>query len=178
MRRAAMLSLVALAGCASGGSPGSGSSAPQTLHVEGLGSLSIRPTDGARVTALPFSADRVWSVLPAVYDALGIPITELDQGKKFIGNSGMRVHKHLNKTPLTTFLDCGNAQGFPSAETYDISMSVATQVEAAKDGGALIGTLVQATGRPMAFAGATVKCTSKAELEMAIANAVKGKLQP
>jgi len=174
MRFVRSLSLAALAACAS--------ASPSTLSrtadvaVVGTTGLRIRQSDGAKVNTVPFPLARVWSVLPSVFDSLAIPLTDLDQAKRTLGNAGMKAHKTLGKVALSTYIDCGNTQGFPSADSYDIHLTVTTQVVAAQNGGTTIGTLLEAAGKPMAFPGAFTKCTTKEKLEDQIIAIVTAKL--
>src|SRR6185369_5080988 len=100
----------------------------QDVTVTGMGFLRIRQSDGAKVTTVAYPVDRVWLVLPAVFDSLGIVLTDFDEKTHVIGNAGMKAHKALGKVSLGTYIDCGATQGFPSADSYDIQMSVMTQI--------------------------------------------------
>jgi len=161
-----------LAGCASSGSMSSTAETP----VIGAGSLRIRQNDAAKVTRFSSPVARVWAVLPSVHDSLSIPLTDLDASKHVIGNSGMKVYKTLGKTSLARYLDCGKTQGFPSAETYEIQLSVMTQVSPDGDG-TTIATLLEAAGRPIQFSGGFTKCTSTGELESRLADLTRARLQ-
>jgi hypothetical protein len=168
--------LLLAAGCASGA--GVGGRPDQTVHLaDGAGGVLRLRSDGAKVSTVDYPLERVWRVLPSVFDSLGIALTDLDPSQHQLGNAGMKAHKQLGKVSLTKYLDCGNAQGFPSAETYDIQLSVRTRAESNADGGTSISTLVEAAGRPMAFAGEYVRCTSKSELETRIVDGVKARLR-
>ena len=146
------------------------------VAVVGASNLRIRQSDGAKITTLSFPIDRVWAVLPAVYDSLSIPLTEMDPMKHRIGNSGMKAYKTLGKTSLAQYLDCGNTQGFPSAETYEIQLSVLTQVSA--DGnGSTMATILEAAGRPLSISGGYTKCTSTGALENRLAELVQVRIR-
>jgi len=176
MRIAVTLFLVGLTGCASGGSSTGGSQGDQTIHVAGSGGgfLRIRGSDGARSATLPVPLTRAWVALPAVFDSLGLQISEHDDVNHVIGISGMKVHKQLGKATLSKLIDCGNTQGFPSADTYDVQMLVRTQLEAQGEGSTLVSTVVEAVGRPMTVAGEFTRCSSTGALEDRIADALKG----
>jgi hypothetical protein len=148
------------------------------VGLVGLGSsgLRIRQSDGAKVNTIPFPVARVWALLPSVFDSLAIPLTDLDQAKRTLGNGGMKLHKTLGKAPLSSLIDCGNSQGFASADSYDIHMTITTQVVAAENGGTVIGTMVEAAGKPMAFPGSYSKCTTKETLENSIVAILTAKL--
>jgi hypothetical protein len=85
------------------------------------------------------------------------------------------VHRVLGKIPLTRIIDTGSTQGFPSAESYDVQISVLTQAKSGEGGLATLTTTVQAVGRPMAFSGEYVRCSSKGVLETMIADGVKAR---
>jgi hypothetical protein len=179
MRILLLFSAALLTACASSGNSELGGN-ERTVHLaDGTGGfLRLRGSDGARIVNLTYPMDKVWRALPTVFDSLGIPLTDLNPATHILGNSGMKVHKTLGKVSLSKYLECGSTQGYPSAETYDIQISVRTQVEDAGNGATSIGTLVEAAGRPMAFAGEYVRCTTKGELESRIAESVKALLKP
>ncbi len=179
MRSSFLLPLALLAACASGGGNVPLGGTEQTINLaDGTGGvLRMRGSDGARVSTIAAPVDKVWRVLPVVFDSLGLALTDINPATHLIGNSGMKVHAKLGATALGKYIDCGSTQGFPSAESYDIQMSVKTQVEAASDGSTNIGTLVEAVGRPMAFAGEYVRCSTKGELEQRIADGARKQLK-
>jgi hypothetical protein len=182
MRVAASLSIVALlasaSGCASSPAASALPPADETARVTAGGdALRIRPSD--RPTAVPVALpiDEVWRVLPAVFDSLAIPVATLEPARRAIGNPGFKAHKQLGRTPLSRYIDCGQAQSFPSADTYDVHLSVLTQVAAGESGVTTVSTLVQASARPMTVSGDYSRCSSKGTLEARIVDAVKARLQ-
>jgi hypothetical protein len=178
MRPILVLAVALLAGCAGGNVPLGGADRSVALADGTGGFLRLRGSDGAQLTTVEAPMDKVWRVLPGVYDSLGIKLTDLNPKTHLLGNSGMKAHKTLGSVGLGKYIDCGNTQGFPSAESYDITMSVRTQIDSAAGGGTTMGTLVEASGRPMAFAGEAVRCSTTGELERRIAGAVKAQLRP
>ena len=177
MRRTMMIVLVGVAGCATAHT-GTEQTASESVRIVGAGGGNLRmaPSDGAKPVTVAASVDRVWAVLPAVFDSLGIAIDNLDAGHNVIGHSGMKLHRQLGKTPLTRVIDCGSTQGFPSAEAYEIQFSIFTQARKGDGGMTALTTTIQAVGRPMAFAGEYVKCSTKGTLETMIADGVKARV--
>jgi hypothetical protein len=175
MRIPAFLCLVALAAC--GSTVASSGQGDQTIGLDAAGGSNMRllASDGPHVEAVKGSREEVFRMLPAIYDTLGIKVTDLNPEQYFIGNSAFKVRRMMGNVMLTRYLDCGSAQGFPSAETYDIQMSIRTTVTASPSGGSSLATLVEAVGRPVAFAGEYVRCSTKGALEKAIADAVKAR---
>jgi hypothetical protein len=175
MRRFALLSVIALCSCASGGS---GSAIPGAVPEVpiGTGDMRVRNTEGPMVSIVTFPLDRVWRVLPSVYDSLRISLTDVDPAHHMIGNSGFKVSKRLGAVALSKYLDCGKTQGFPSADTYEVSMAVFTQLDADKSGATTVSTRVDASARPMQFNSTPTKCVSTELLENTILGVIKAKL--
>jgi hypothetical protein len=173
--------LIAVVGCASS-HPESVRPATESVRViggsdGGMGNMRMSSSDGAARVTVAFPLDAVWSILPAVYDSLGIPVSTIDPNRRLIGNPGFTVHKRLGSTSLARYIDCGRTQGFPSADSYDIYLSITTHAETGKaPGSTAVSTLLEAAGRPMAFAGEYTKCSTLGALESAINDALRKKL--
>lgn len=173
--------LLVLSGCASstGGSPAS-SPAPaapppstQTVRIAGGAGTALTMTvtsdnRTAIVGTLQRPIERVWAVLPAVFDSLGIAANAVDAPSFSITRSNLKARRRLKNIPLVRLLDCGTAQGSASAETYELTISVTTRLERHESGGTTVATLLDASGRPVTFSGDPVKCTSKTALEQRI----------
>jgi hypothetical protein len=107
--------------------------------------------------------------MASVFDSLGIAVGTLDAQKLVIGNTALKIHGRLGAVPLSRYIDCGQTQGFPSAETYDVHLSVLTQVSPGKEPNtSAIATMVEAAARPMQFKGDYALCQTKGELEVRI----------
>lgn len=179
MRLALLFSLAAMAGCSSPGAV-QGAPAPETVRVVGGsgGSIAMGMSGSAadaRSVAIAASVPAVWRALPAAYESLSIPISVLDSVTHVVGNSGFNVRRRLGSVPLVRLIDCGTTQGGPSAETYDIRLSVTTQIKAA-DAGTTISTTIEPKGKPVAFSGEYINCSSTGVLETRIADAVKSRI--
>ena len=175
MRDVFALLLVAVGACASSNAGAAISSGPDVPI--GTSDVRIRSNDQPTVSVIPFPLDRVWRALPAVYDSLGIPIDQLDAANHVMGNSGFKAHKRLGKVSLSKLIDCGSTQGFPSADEYDVHLSVLTQVETQQAGPTSVATRLEAAARPMAFPGAYAKCSTKGVLESTIVNVLSRQLE-
>lgn len=140
------------------------------------GSIRMAGGDGVSATTVAFAPDKVWGVLAAVYDSIGIPIGTVDSKRMVIGNTGFKLRQKLGKTSLSKYIDCGKTQGFPSADSYDIYLQVTTQVQP-KGQGSTVSTFIEAAGRPAAFSGEYVKCPSLGALETAIVTGVRDRLK-
>ncbi len=181
MRSIALLSLITLAACASGGTTSSGTGAPQTTRVMGGGGLSggsirMNATDAASVTTVGFPLDVVWRALPAAYDSLKIPLTTLDAKAHRLGNEGMKIRQRLGTVSLSKYIDCGQAQIGPSADSYDVYLNVTTTVTARSGAETAISTIVESAAKPLNFGQDYTRCTSKGTIENAISAIVAAKL--
>jgi hypothetical protein len=178
MRRLALLVVaVVLPGCASSAPGAAIAGRDQTVHLsDGTTSLRIQPNDPMAIANVPYAAEAVWNVMAAVFDSLGIAVGTLDPTTRVIGNTALKVHGRLGAVPLSRYVDCGQTQGFPSAETYDVHLSVLTQVTGGKESTSTIATIVEAAARPVQFKGDYSRCESKGELEARIPRLVAARL--
>lgn len=133
-------------------------------------------SEGASRSSVAYAPDKVWDVLKAVYDSLSIPVGTVDPTRRLIGNTGFKAHQRLGKTLLSRYIDCGKAQGFPSADSYDVYLSITTHVQPGSNGTSTVSTLVEAAGRPMAFSGEYTRCSTLGSLESAITDGVRKRL--
>jgi hypothetical protein len=178
MRFALILSFTALSACASSSTIGTGRST-ETVRgsVAGAG-MSIVPSSSENVTKLASPLEQVWRVLPAVYESLGIPLTTIDQKSHTIGNEGFKTRKQLGTVALSKYIECGTTQIGPNADSYEVHISILTQLEPAADGTTKLTTTFEAASRPLAFAQEYARCSSKGVLEPKLVAAVTAKLQP
>jgi hypothetical protein len=132
--------------------------------------LYTEPGVGARRVDAP--VDSVWLVMPRVYELLEIPDAGIDAEGITFGNPGFRARRIEGKR-LSTYIDCGmGTTAVPNADDYQVTMSVLTRLTATDDGGTMVVTTVDGSGRPRSVSGNPVHCQSKGELEMRVANLV------
>lgn len=180
MKRAiAVGACVAAAACASsgGGASSSTSPAPTTMETTRIaaGSGTMTMTTNRDIATnektIGYPIDRVWAAVRAAYDSVAVPVAIFDGASHSVGNSALRVRRRLGDVALSKYLNCGSTQGFPSADTYEIQMSVLTQlqVDPASGGvGTIVLTTVQGQGRPMTISSEFTPCSSTGGLEKQI----------
>jgi hypothetical protein len=180
MRGIAVLSIVALVGCASTKTVPSGPATRETVRLVGptgvAAEVSTSPTVTLGMGTVTAPIDRVWALLPAVYESVGVPIGRLDPVKHVVGNEGFKLRRELHSVPLTRYLDCGRTQGGPSAETYEVFLTVLTEVQTAEPEGTTVATIVQALAKPVTYSGEYVRCSSTGKLEARILDGLKARL--
>jgi hypothetical protein len=178
MRRIAVLGLVAAVGCASGST--STTSRPQTMRVVGQGGLagsqvSMTASSTSSTTKLDFPLEAIWRSLAFAYDSLKIPITTIDPKRHLFGNEGMKVRQKLGNVMLSKYIDCGQAQIGPSADSYDVYMEVTTTVRSISAGQSEVSTLVTSAAKPLTFGQEYSSCQTKGTIETAISSIVAAK---
>ncbi|MEP6834801.1 MAG: hypothetical protein ABJB74_15510 [Gemmatimonas sp.] len=178
-----LCTLVVGTACAASGAASTASAptivrpATQTISGGSLGSLTMSTGSIGDAVHVPYSADAVWRIMPSIFDSIGIPVTEINQANKTIGNRAFKTRTRLGKVPMSKFLDCGTAQIGASADSYDIVLSVLSNVVPDGVAGAsVISTIVEAQARPAAFNQAYSSCSSKGTIESKLAELVKARL--
>jgi hypothetical protein len=176
MRRLTPLVLAFLAACATASSTGAPPPSSGRMVVRDETStggaaaeaeldIDRRSVDGM----VAANADQVWAALPSVYRALGIEragVMDANPAQRTYGRQYMRLYRKLGNRTLSTYIECGNTYA-GDADTYDITMSVSTQVVPAGDRTQL-HSWVEANGRQQASSSTPVRCMSKGTLERAI----------
>jgi hypothetical protein len=173
MQRLYLLAAMAAFACASANTA-PGSSGAGTARISGgAGDAAMRaistgsdPIAGETVVAAP--ARKLWNALPGVYDSLGIGIGTIDPPNMLIGNRGLQIRRELGKVRLSKYIDCGSAQARPSADFYDVNMSVVTQLVRADTANTKVVTTVDAMARPVSFTGEYIRCATTGEIESRI----------
>ena len=133
-------------------------------------------SDAASVTRVGFPIDVVWRALPAAYDSLKIPLTTLDPKAHHLGNEGMKIRQRLGTVSLSKYIDCGQAQIGPSADSYDVYLNVTTTLNARSGAETEIATIVESAAKPLNFGQDYTRCTSKGTIENAISAIVAARL--
>ncbi|HEX6051397.1 MAG TPA: hypothetical protein VFZ21_19090 [Gemmatimonadaceae bacterium] len=177
MRRPVPVVLLIIAACSSTSSqPGEGlPGRSQTAAVRdaGGGVLRINPGDDAARSSIAAPLETVWKSLPAAFDSLGIPVNAVDPAIKAFGNSGFELSRRLGGTSLSQYIDCGQTQAFPSADTYQIYLVVMVQLHPADAQTTSVATSVQASGKPMTVRGDYTRCSSRGVLEKRVADRIR-----
>lgn len=185
MRYAPLAMLFATAACAAGSGGADPAPVPAvaaTVQTErivtssgggGVAVTSANLDNNIRLVSTG-SVAQVWSVLPSVYQDLGIPLTVQDNNRKVIGNEGWRTRRSVGRVPMQRYLDCGRSGTIENAETYQINMTIVTTVTANPGGGSVIGTIISAVGRnPITSSTQDVRCSSTGDLEIRIRDMVQ-----
>ncbi len=184
-----LLALLFGSACASGGGAKDASNDPPAIVVQnthsiiqtggqnsmGIGS-GMTAVVQAATTRVNVSADKVFAALPATYETLGIPVTTMVSKDRMLGNLELKARARLGSLPTRRLFDCGTQLGEPNSDSYQLTLSISSEVKDHADGSSTLATLIQGSGRPVSFNGADVRCTSLGELEKRIATLVQVKI--
>jgi hypothetical protein len=180
MKRLLVVAAALLAAC-SGNAPPSTQTVRTTTSIsangmEGTTTMSIdsyRDAGGTthRVGAAP---DRVWAVLPAVYQGLGIAVGTSIPDSRTIGNVRLELNRVLGGQPLSSYVNCGEGvTGAPLANSYRVTMAILTTLEPTENGGTQVQTRIGASAANRAVSGVTVNCATTGRLEGLIAERIR-----
>ena len=139
------------------------------------GSVPLRQTVErvAINTDLRLRPDSVFGLLRGVYTGLGFA-PESDRKAMTVVVTSARIRRRLAGVPLQQYLDCGSKDNLPNAETYQIELTLTSQVLMLTDSTSRISTRVDAVAsNPLHGADNRTRCTSLGVLEKRIGDAVK-----
>jgi hypothetical protein len=136
-RVTALLSLLPLLACASSGpSPIDGRS---RIDRNNAARPIILQTEGATSEqAIAAPADDVWGALVATYESLGIPLSEA-AGTRTVENRGYPARR-IDGQRMSRFFECGSNVTGEIADSYRVTVSIRSSVEATSLGTSVVHT--------------------------------------
>lgn len=167
----AAVALAATATAACGGSRLEAGARPSTTVLSGAaGSTTLGTVTSSSVAKreLAVPIDSVWQALPAVFDSLKIPVTTVLASEYTMGNEGVKLRRAIAGVNMPNYLNCGGTIGMPNADTYDINLSLITQLQKVEGSDRItnVVTMIDATARPnMGSTINPVACSSTGRLE-------------
>ncbi|HEX8942372.1 MAG TPA: hypothetical protein VF785_04485 [Gemmatimonadaceae bacterium] len=175
MRRA--LLLLALCGCASGGTSSESSnttpkqaaiySSPETGVL-----LAERPTASSATIAAPPAA--VWLAVKKIYADWDIPVTVENPSTHQIGNPNFSKSRQMAGKSMTDFVDCGSGMTGPKSATYRIYSSLLTDVMTDGKGGTKVRVTFVPMGQDVAGGSADrIPCGTTGRLEQLLLGQVQ-----
>ena len=183
MRAIPVLTLALAAACSSRTASGPSPSGPmsQTLRVAGSRDGITIGGDGSLPTVhmLDAGVDIVWRALPSAFDSLGVPVTRIDAPQRVIGTDGFTIRQRLKNVALSRYVDCGQTQIGPNADSYEVFITLLVHVRPGNNPAtsSSLVTTFEASARPLAFSQAYSRCSTKATLERRLLEIVKAQLK-
>ncbi|MDQ6717307.1 MAG: hypothetical protein M3Z17_03040 [Gemmatimonadota bacterium] len=169
MPRTSLLLLLSAFGCASSTNIGS-SAQSTTTNIAGVttgtfAKLSMVAESEPVVLPLAASPEGAWAQVAPAYTEIGIPLTIVAADAKLAGNQGFNVRRSIGRIPMRNYLRCGDDGTGPNADTYQISMNIATQIQKVDDGTSKVATVMDATATSPTMGGNLIHCSTTGELE-------------
>lgn len=160
---------IALASCTSSSSALPEYDTRQTVQISGVaGKLNLSSSSSASTSTIAEPIELVWRALPKALDSLGVSVTTVDQSRYVMGAEAIKVRQRLGRAPLSRYLDCGQTQIGPNADSYDVMLTVLVQLQKGVPGATAVSTSVEATAKPIAYSQARSECSTKGTLEKAL----------
>ena len=131
------------------------------------GALEVGTEASVMDTTVSAAPDAIWSALPTVFQLLRIETSTVDAGSLMIGNQGF-VASRIGGRSLSTYLDCGQTFGGPTADRYEVTLYLMVELAGSPGGGTLVRTVTDAYARPRGVSGNSLHCVSKGTLERRI----------
>lgn len=188
--RTSLLFVLALAACAPatettggpapvGGRTGA-TGGENTQVVVGRESLSVSTATEFRLVSAEIAApvDRVWAVLPAVYQEMGLQATS-DAPRRTVAVRNAVVNRRFQGRSATQFFDCGSGQfGAEVAAQNEIRLELQSTVQPGTTAAtSRLETGLRANARGATGANALMAvCHTKQTLEALVAERVRQKL--
>jgi hypothetical protein len=151
-----------VAGCAAGSGEHVGSQLPASMSDRDVRVEAALPG----MLAFPdATVEELWRVLPATFQALGIPAGILDAPNKVYGNQRVTESRVADES-LRDLFRCGADAGLTRTQ-YRIQFAITAQPIPVRGGGAELRLQTAATGRAVsASRSGTTQCVSNGTLEM------------
>jgi hypothetical protein len=124
---------------------------------------------------LAVPAGKVWAALPAVYDALAVPLSVVDTTYRVLGAVRVTVRRPIGGDRLSLLLQCGVGAYGPVAERYTVQLTLVSAVRAIDDGHAVLETRVDGSAAQNGV-NSSVRCASTGRLEEKVAQLVRKEL--
>ncbi len=189
MKSSAILSLLVVAACASGGasngvgSVGGGDQDANVKHVmiEGSGMVpgSVDLQADARSNApivwhdinVPLAA--TWQAIPDAYKKLGLSITRYDSVTHIIEGERLRSRADFGGKQLISLMDCGDVMGMPNVTRFEVNIQTRTVLRSTTKGSTVASTVI-ATSKPGGVAGILTPCLVNPAAADQVAAALQG----
>jgi len=166
--------IVAVSACGPATSGGSAVGGPDvTVISTEMGEYRIErhSSPGALSDRIDATPQELFTLLPAVFNDLEIPIATLDASGLIIGNTRHRASRRIAGVRMSRFFRCGRDGGFGGdlAESGPLQVSIVTRVTAEGSGGARLRTEASAQARASdGTSTARSPCSSTGVLESLI----------
>lgn len=168
---------VLLAACSAAPAVNTSPSAPSTVMATGDGSVVRLEDDPELESPIHHAPDRVWTILPVVFQELGLGGEILDERRRIYGNDKVSASRIAGQNPQSFFRCANEATGMGSTMRYRLQFSIRTAVTSGAEGGSKLNTAIIGQARPVDGSSASrLDCVSNGKLERELRRGVIAKL--
>lgn len=121
------------------------------------------------------TAAHVFAVLPAVFQAIGVPLSVVDSTSRVTGALRVPVRRPIAGQRLSLLLECGTGSYGPNAERYTVQLTLLAAVHGVDSSHTEVHTRVDGTASPNGLS-TVVKCLSTGRLEERFAEQLRKEL--
>ena len=149
----------------------------QVVRMSGTFDMQMQLNRTAAIFGDTLAADpvRAWAHLPAVFEALALPVNRADVATQELAVVALQPRR-IEGQRLSLFLDCGRSPtGGDLADSYQVYFWMSARV-LARPGGSRVETLVQANARPRDRGGEPVPCNTRGRLERRVVELLRERL--
>jgi hypothetical protein len=118
---------------------------------------------------------RAFAALPAVFEALPVPLSVVDSSSKVMGALRVLVRRPIGGQRLSLLLECGTGNYGPNAERYTVQLTLLAFVRPVDATHSEVQTRVEGTASPNGLS-TTVRCSSTGRLEERFAELLRKEL--
>jgi len=148
--------------------PGRAPEPARVTNTEASGFIRLSDEPVA-TTVIEAPIERVWALLPGVYETIGVP-GEIDDAATRAYGTRRFTSNRLDKNRTDSFVRCGNEGAGPSAGgAYRMRLAIVSTLRSAPEDRTLVST--ELTGSAVAAEGTStgvVRCVSNGGLELRI----------
>lgn len=84
---------------------------------------------------IPGTPDSAWRVLKRLVEEAGIRVTIAEPANGLLGTRRVRAVRRLGRSPISTFLSCGENMTGPNADTYHVFLTLLATISPTVGGG-------------------------------------------
>ncbi len=178
MKLTAVFALATI-GCASAApvvtSPPTG--LPASVTGDETVNVRLAPESDAMQSVIKADQEKVWALLPDIYEKLGIGGQVLDGEARRFGTQKF-TSRTIGGMRINELVRCGNDAAGPSGGMYRTNLSIVTSVEGRIDGNTSIFTQIEGYATPAEGTSTEpVRCVSNGRLEKKIRELITERLR-
>lgn len=166
-----------LAACSATPAVTTGTGAPTSVVRTGDSRVIQLEDDAELASPVRHSVAAVWTILPTVFQELGLSGHVLDESRRVYGNDKVSASRVAGQNAQTFFRCANEATGMGSTMRYRMQFAIRTAVTAAENGGSKLNTALTGQASPVdGSSAAKLDCVSNGKLERELRRAVIAKL--